>query len=79
MQFFYMHQCAFAHRATISVVACDGYPLKTVAIDQKDRRILQKLRLTSRSCSTQNPRFEGSSAFSVRIKAEPPVISNNRI
>jgi hypothetical protein len=47
MQFFCMRHCAFAHRATISVVACDCYPLKTVAIDQKGRRLLQKLRLIS--------------------------------
>ena len=47
MQFFYMRHCAFAYSVTISVVPCDFYPLKTLAIGRKGRRILQKLKLTS--------------------------------
>jgi hypothetical protein len=47
MQFFYKRHCAFAYRATISVVPCDFYPLKTLATGRKGRRILQKLRLVA--------------------------------
>jgi hypothetical protein len=35
IQFFYMRHCAFAHRATISVVPRDCYPIKTLATGPK--------------------------------------------
>jgi hypothetical protein len=39
MQSFYRRHYAFAHRATISVVSCDCYPVKTLATGGKVRRI----------------------------------------
>jgi hypothetical protein len=35
IQFFYIRHCAFAYRTTLSVVPCDCYPLKAVAIGRK--------------------------------------------
>jgi hypothetical protein len=57
MQFFYMRHFAIAHRATISVVPCDCYSIKTLAAGRKVRRILEKLKLTSTVALHSNRRF----------------------